>query len=992
MASKRRFACFLLLCAVLVVPAALQAQSDSSIAGVVTDETGGVLPGVTVEVASPALIERVRTAATDGQGRYLVSALRPGVYSVTFSLPGFSRVVREGIELTGSFTAGVNAQLSVGALEETITVAGESPVVDVQNVVRRQVVSHDVIDNLPTGKVSHQLAALMPGVRVAFESGTYQGTRTQDVGGSSGETLGDGVLVHNSRAVDNMTMIDGLRINGASMSGGGGHGMKGNPGTAQEIVVETSGISAEHELGGVRTNVIPKEGGNSFSGYLAADFGNHALYTENLSDELMARGITGVNKVDNVGNINPAFGGPIVRDRLWFHVGLNYRNASRAPADSFYDADPLDYVWTPDESRPARSDNWGTDNNIRLTAQASPRNKFNAYYALGYVCYCQTGLSPTRTYANSPRYTYTPNSLIQASWVSPVTNRFLLEAGVSRPLVDTHQSHQPDVPLDLVGVTELSTFTQFRGRSAPFTRKSRQWNTHTRFSASYVTGSHAFKAGFTTATGGRNVIYIFNADNLHYRTFRGVPSAIIQSVAPRHYTINMKMNLGLFVQDQWTFKRLTMNMGVRYDSLNSYYDEQEQGATRFTPAQTYPRRDNTPAWKDFSPRLGITYDLFGDGKTALKGHIGHYVVGVQTNIAQAVNPINSIVTSSQRTWADANGDFVPDCDLFSNAANGECGALADNGFGTARITRTFDPNYLEGWGVRESNWEGSIGIQQEVAPGLSVDAAYYRRAYANWTTTQNLLANGSHYDPYCVTAPQDSRLPGGGGNELCGFYDISPDKFGQVERFVTHAGNFGDQAEVYDGVDVTFNGRLPDGTLLGGGLSTGRVLRDNCEVVSELGVGAFGSQAGPTQFGCRSVPPWLAELKVHWVYGLPWDVSFSGNFQSIPGPQITASYTASNAQIAPSLGRDLAAGSRGRATVHLIEPGTMYEERFHQLDMRLAKRFSVGAVRVQGMFDVYNAFNSSAILGVNTRYGPAWLRPTSVLAGRLIKFGMQMDF
>ena len=197
---------------------------------------------------------------------------------------------------------------------------------------------------------------------------------------------------------------------------------------------------------------------------------------------------------------------------------------------------------------------------------------------------------------------------------------------------------------------------------------------------------------------------------------------------------------------------------------------------------------------------------------------------------------------------------------------------------------------------------------------------------------------------------------------------------------------------MYDGVDVTFNGRLPDGTLLGGGLSTGRVLRDNCEVVSELGVGAFGGQAGPTQFGCRSVPPWLAELKVHWVYGLPWDVSFSGNFQSIPGPQITASYTASNAQIAPSLGRDLAAGSRGRTTVHLIEPGTMYEERFHQLDMRLAKRFSVGAVRVQGMFDVYNAFNSSAILGVNTRYGPAWLRPTSVLTGRLIKFGMQMDF
>ena len=992
MASKRWFVWFLLLAAVLVVPAALQAQSDSSIAGVVTDETGGVLPGVTVDVASPALIERVRTAATDGQGRYLVSGLRPGVYSVTFTLPGFSRVVREGIELTGSFTAAVNAQLTVGALEETITVAGESPVVDVQNVVRRQVVSHELIDNLPTGKISHQLAALMPGVRVAYAAGNYEGTRTQDVGGSAGETLGDGVLVHNSRAVDNLTMIDGLRINGASMSGGGGHGIKGNPGTAQELVIETSGISAEHELGGVRTNVIPKEGGNNFSGYMAADFGNHALYSENLSDELRSRGITGINKVDNVGSINPAVGGPIIRDRLWFHVGLNYRNASRAPADVYYDADPLDYVFTPDESRPVLADNWGTDNNLRLTAQVSPRNKINAYYALGYVCYCQNNLSPTTTYADTRRYTYTPNSLFQASWVSPVTNRFLLEAGVSRPLVDTHQSHQPDIPLDIIGVRELSTGVYFRGRSSPFTRKSRQWNTHTRFSASYVTGSHAFKAGFTTATGGRNVIHIFNADNLHYRTFRGVPSALVQSVAPRHLTINMKLNLGLFVQDQWTVKRLTVNMGARLDSLDSYYDDQQLGASRFTPAQSYPRRDNIPNWKDFSPRLGMTYDLFGDGKTALKGHIGHFVVGVQTNIAGAVNPMNSIANSATRTWADANGDFVPDCDLYSNAANGECGALGDTAFGTARITRTFDPEYLEGWDRREGNWEGSIGIQQEVLPGLSVDAAYYRRAYTNFTTTQNLLANGSHYDPYCVTAPRDGRLPGGGGNELCGFYDVNPEKFGQVERFVTHVRNFGDQFEVYDGVDVTFNGRLPGGTLLGGGLSTGRVLRDNCEVVAEIGVGAYGRQAGPTQFGCRSVPPWQSEVKVNWVYPLPWDLSFSGNFQSIPGPQITASYTASNAQIAPSLGRNLASGSRGRATVHLIEPGTLYEKRFQQLDVRLAKRFTAGRVSVRGTFDVYNAFNSSAILGVNTRFGPAWLRPTSVLTGRLIKFGMQMDF
>ena len=994
--NKSRFGSFLLIAIVLVVPATALAQNESSISGVVTDPTAGVLPGTSVEVASPALIEQSRIAVTDGRGRYLISGLRPGVYSVTFTLPGFSRVIRDGIELTGSFTATVNAVLTVGTVEETITVTGESPVVDVQNILVRNVVSHELIDNLPTGKVSHQLAALMPGVTVGFSSQTYQGTRTQDVGGSSGETLGDGVLAHGSRAVDNLIMIDGMRINGASMSGGGGHGMKGNPGSALEIVIETSGVSAEHELGGVRVNVIPKEGGNSYSGYFAADFTNAALYSENLSDNLLSRGIDSVNKVERVTSFNPVVGGPLMRDKLWFNLGVSYRFARRASADVYYDTDPLDWVYVADENRPVFADNWGTDNNLRLTWQASPRNKINGYYAVGYVCYCMNGLSPTNTYANSRIYTYTPNSLLQASWTSPVTSRLLLEAGVSRPLIDTHQAAQDDIGVDAIGVNETSTGVTFRGRSSPYTRKSRQWNTHTRFSASYVTGSHAFKAGFTTATGGRDVGYIFNRESLFYRMTNGVPNRITQHINPRFYTVNMRLNLGLYVQDRWTIDRLSLNLGARLDFLNGFYRDQVLDSSRFTAATSFPGRDGTPAWKDFSPRIGAAYDLFGDGKTALKGHLGYFVVGTQTGISQATNPVAStIVTSANRNWSDANGDFVADCDFTVNEANGECGSISNTGFGTSRVTRTFDDDYLAGWGKRAGNWEGSIGVQHEVVPGVALDVGFFRRSYTNFSATQNLLVNGSNYDPYCVSVVQDARLPGGGGNELCGLFDIDPAFRGRSERFTTNVEQFGKQIEVYKGIDVNVNGRFADGVLIGGGLSTGSILRDNCEVVAALGIGAFGRQSGPATNFCRTDPPWQTEIKVHFVVPLPAGLSVSGNFQSIPGPQILARWSAPNSAIAPSLGRNLASGANGRATVQLIEPGSLYEERFQQLDVRLAKRFTVGNTRIQGMFDVYNAFNSSAILGVNSSFSPgssSWLRPTAVITGRLMKIGIQMDF
>lgn len=259
------------------------------------------------------------------------------------------------------------------------------------------------------------------------------------------------------------------------------------------------------------------------------------------------------------------------------------------------------------------------------------------------------------------------------------------------------------------------------------------------------------------------------------------------------------------------------------------------------PAQTYPAAplvdarsfaeiENAPNWKDINPRVGIAYDLFGNGRTALKGNIGRYIEAVTTGYSDIINPIVSAVNTATRTFRDANGDFYPDCDLRSIAANGECGPLSNVNFGRGILTTAFDREVLNGWGKRPFDWEIQAGIQHELRSGVSLNATYIRHWWGNFLVTDNLAVNPSDYSSYCVTAPVDSRLPGGGGNQICGFYDVNPDKFGQVNNLITFAKNYGKQTDVYNGLDVAANVRLPRGVLLQGGFNIGREAINNCDV------------------------------------------------------------------------------------------------------------------------------------------------------------------
>jgi hypothetical protein len=399
--------------------------------------------------------------------------------------------------------------------------------------------------------------------------------------------------------------------------------------------------------------------------------------------------------------------------------------------------------------------------------------------------------------------------------------------------------------------------------------------------------------------------------------------------------------------------------------------------------------------------VSAAYDLFGTGKTALKASLGRYV---QLSNGLGVNPLTTSVNSVTRAWNDpafpagitvsGNNPF-PDCVLTNPATNGQCGPVSASTFGQPTITTQYSPSVLTGFEVRPYTWQFSTGLQQELRPGMAVNVAYYRTSWGNFFATDNLAIPVTGFSPYCVTLAADPQLPGGGSNQICGLYDTNPTSFGQVSNLVTHASQFGSQTEVYNGADLTLRASLPRGGFVQGGLNTGRTETNNCYQNNLPNLTASGSVAGTprTAAFCDAKPPFLTQIKFYGAYPLPWNLEASGNFQSLPGIPITASYVATNAQILPSLGRNLSGNNSAVTLASVIPPGALYEARVNQLDLRLTKIVKFRAHgRIQGMVDLYNVFNGSAVLAENSRYGSAWLTPTQILDARLVKFGARVEF
>ena len=1002
----------------LIVPGVAAAQSV--ITGTVRDTSGAVLPGVTIEAASPALIEKVRSAVSDATGQYRIVDLRPGTYTVTFTLNGFATFRRDAVEIPDAFTATINAEMPVGSLEETVVVTGESPIVDVQSVRRVTVLGGGTLRELPVARTYGSLLQMNP---------TVTATENRDVQTTPGRQFFSGA---GGRANEGRIEVDGLSV-GPPTAGGGSSSYNADVGNANEITSTSTGGLGESAVGGPSINIVPRTGGNTFQGSAFIASVRDWMVGSNLSPALIDRGLRRSGDIETLWDYNLGVGGPIAKNRLWFFSVVRDQGAYRSIPGMYANnnaGDPSKRTYEADLDRPARgAGNWRTIS-LRLTNQMTARNRVGIFWDEQIPCHggswapgVEACREPKGNYvlggspgSSSPFSTATiaPEAssysggnhlrVQQGTWTSPLSSRVLFETGYGTYINYWGGYEIPGNPTrDIVRVVEQCTRgCPANGGIAGLTYRSQNWANNVqkmrnwRASLSYVTARHSLKFGYQGAFHFTNGNPFTNTHNLQYRVDNGVPNQLTQNMSGSYITKNRVWSNAVYAQEQWTIGRMTYQGALRYDYAYSYFPEQRIGANRFLHTDlVIPRTIGVTGFHDLTPRGGVAWDLFGDGKTALKINAGRYLQNaVADQLYSGTNPLGDIPLSVTRSWIDANDNFSPDCSLVNlgqqdlRSAGGDfCGTVSDLNFGTPDPSVTYDPALLGGWGVRPGDWQFGASVQQEVLPRVSVEAGYYRRWLVNFSVEDNLAVTPADFDTFTVRVPDDPRLPTA-GQTISGLYDVKPDKFGREDNYATLAKNYGGQTQMYNGFLTTVSARPAENLTAQFGMNLGNTHFDTCRLRDALPESAPLNPYCDWSTGIEARITGLAAYLVPKV-----DVLASATFRSDQGQRLEANGGYSTTDVARTLGRPLSGGARN-ATVNLIEPGSMYGDRLNVLDMRFAKVLRFARTRTNVGFDIYNILNRNPVITNNLTFVPGgtWLRPNSILSARFVKFSAVVDF
>jgi hypothetical protein len=932
-----------LLCGLILLAFPEAAAAQASIAGSVRDTSGAVLPGVTVEASSTALIEKTRTAVTDGSGQYRIVDLPPGTYDVVFTITGFKAIRREGIVLQGSFAAQVNGELQVGTLEETITVTGESPIVDVVNNRSQFVANREILDAIPTPIRNTPLRALLlPGTAVTpFVLGQYT------------------MSVHGSNSSDTVIAIDGMRVN--NLCGSGQYsGFYMNDAAIEEVTFTTGAESAEMQSGGLRINSTPKDGGNTFSGTFFAYGAGSSLQSDNRSDAVRAANIP-LPEIAYTYQINPSFGGPLIRNRLWFYFSYKYEDNKIYVASSrFADGSPA--------FRQAMGNYTGVG---RVTWQASERDKIRFYVDRQFNGEYYNGFNTLpNTTPEASTDAFGRGWVTQGKWTQTTTNKLLLEAGLTYYNQPYEQNYRPEV-----GPRDLAQLEQTTGRLSvaagsnipPYTSWTKSYSGMA--AASYITGSHAFKTGVTMQWGTNSRTFSSNAQINTLVFNNNNPIAVVVANGPTTAQQKVKRDIGFFLQDQWTIDRLTLNVGGRYDYFNAEVPAQSAPAGPWIQARDFAAIENVPNWKDWSVRFAGAYDLFGDGKTALKANASKYLASQAAGYAANFNGMT--YSTQTRGWADLDGNRT----ILDAAGNIQFNEVLGGTSNFGQITSRPDPELARGY-----NWEYGVAVQHQLLSRLSVTAGYHRRVFYNLDVTDNLNLSPTEWNEFSITTPNDSRLPDAG--QPIQMYSLNQNKIGTpTDNLRTYSTI---NSSTYNGFEVSANARFSR-ALFFGGVTTDRRATTSCDERDNPNGLRF----------CDSIPPFRTTLKLSGAYQLPYDFQLSGTFMAVPGASVNANYTVTSA----IAGRPIFGSTAGGTTisVNLVEPNTEFLDYRKTFDMRIAKNFRFNTLRMQPFADIFNVLNLGTVTRVNETFGAnpatnAWLSPQAIQDGRYVRFGLQMSF
>jgi carboxypeptidase family protein len=976
----------------LLLPAVAQAQS--AMTGTVKDTSGAVLPGVTVEAASDALIEKSKAAVTDGEGRYVIPDLRPGTYVVTFSLEGFSTVRREGIQLPSEFTMTLNADMRVGALEESITVTGDAPVVDVTTAVHTQVLNREAIDAIPTGRTIQGMGQLIVGINLSLP----------DTGGARAmqQTY---MSTHGMSTANNTVLVDGMMVNG--LQGDGAIQSYFNDAMNQEVSYQTAGIGAETQAGGVRLNMIPREGGNRFSGDFKAAYRPGEWQATNVTDRHRARNYTEGTSTDRIIDFTLAEGGPIKRDKLWFFGSARYYSVNNFIGGTSFD-----------DGSQGVDDQFIKSGLLRLTWQVTSKTKFSGYFDevdkfRGHDM--TVGIDPETASVvwYSPAY-----HTAAAKLTNTLSSRILLEGGWSNNTEYYTNSYQPGIektrwtPEWYTTVArneaDITGFNRIGAANGQTTQSPKRHAVQA--SMSYVTGSHNIKIGVQRTWG--TFYHTTNANADLYQNYasginnggNGQPWTRPVSVVVRNTPVGsaeaLDYDLGMYAQDSWALKRLTVNFGLRWEKAKAHVMGGYSPAGRFVPERQFDEILNVPDWTDIAPRFALVYDLFGNAKTALKYSVNRYNRSVTTGVADDYNPLDS--STATLPWTDLNGDDVAQgTSQVVNGVRQSCVYLTPGcEINFANLSATFGTQAVNTYGAWPRTWnlEHGLELQHELFPRLSLTGSWFHGAFHDLNTTINraLQFDGDpvqnpFYTPFTVFNPVTG--------EAFTAYGLKAEAV-PARRPTDNLDTFDpNRKQIYNAYNLEFRARPGVGAQLFGGFSFERELTVNCTTPDNPNSVRFCDT--------RDLDiPFRKTLKLAGSLPLPWGVTFSAALQSnMPAPPTTAATAINSMTFTTGVTRypttcpapcpagqvivPRTVANQTTLSLALDPPTSVLPERITQFDIKLAKTFRVGRVSVLPTFEMFNVNNSDAIVTYQSTsvLSQQYLAPSTILQPRMIGVG-----
>ncbi len=931
------------LCVLAAAPAHAQVQTGS-ITGSVTDTSNAVLPGVNVTLTGDRLIGGSETQVTDTTGNYRFDRLPPGSYGVKFELQGFKGILREGILVNAAFVATVNVKLEVGNMSESITVTGESPTVDTKSNVQQTVMNQEILEGVPTGRDPWSLAKLIPGVQVA----------TYDVGGTQSMQQSS-MSAHGSNTNDVSYNIDGATVNWPG-GGGGATMLYYDQGMFEEVNYMTSAIPAEVMAGGVSINMVTKDGGNLWKGQTRYSFANNDLQAVNhleAAAEAAKVGNTFLgNPTQKTYDLNISGGGKLVENRMWVNGTIrkwvvnklvNARNADGSQA--LDDNDLKNYsgkVVTAFTSNNKLSVSYLWNNKIRGHRRDTPPNNVPDIGAL-----VQTN----------------PASTTQAKYTG-IKGRLVFESNFSVMDGQTNYLYQPNTPANAIRrvANTLSTadFAATREEHQPNSRH--QFDNMFTYASNGAGGSHLLKGGVQW---GR--LYYESQQTVlgdHYVEYsNGAPAQIREFNTPANPK-NLAKVVGFFVQDAWSMGRLSLNLGMRYDRYNGILPDQSNPGGTFITARSVSEKtaidQKIAVW-----RTGASYDLLGNGKTALKTSYSRY--GLQVGIDRVTN-VNELSAGSRTCpWTDPNRDGVFQ---LSEVNVAQCSAFS-GGVSTFYAADGVDWPYSD---------EVTAGVETQVAAGMRLGAMFYYRTNRAQFGQRNTLVPTSAYTPFTFT------VPNGPGGTVTSPKPMTVTAYNLAAALVSAQNNIRDNDSYldtnYKGVEFTASKRFSNnwqmvaGLTFGkntGGVANGTDLNDPNVTIHPTGIIGNDSEVA---------------LRVSGSYQLPKSINIAGSLIANNGYPYQSTFQITRAAAA----LQGVALTRASQTITLSDRG---DERFpnvKQVDLRVSRPFRFGARRFTPQIDFFNIGNAAPVVALTNGVGSTYLAPGEILAPRIVRVGFSVDF